>query len=212
MTKLTSSAADNTNIARQVHLMDEQSNSAATTKENIVGGNETDVSGKHDLEGKNLKQLTVTIGKNNVNNVAFAPSSDLSPTPSTSSSSPSSSLMSPPPSSANSSDPVHDLAPELLQIGWRKFWSKREGRPYFFNKITNESLWETPRLPGQPDFDRVTDPLGISSPQPPATPTDPGTPGFPPTGGISWPARISGEKRSLSVDSNNGPSKKFVLK
>ncbi|EEC09879.1 phosphorylated CTD-interacting factor, putative, partial [Ixodes scapularis] len=45
-------------------------------------------------------------------------------------------------------DPVHDLPPELLQVGWRRFWSKREGRPYFFNKLTNESLWEMPRLGG----------------------------------------------------------------
>ncbi|KAH6945394.1 hypothetical protein HPB50_008212 [Hyalomma asiaticum] len=43
-------------------------------------------------------------------------------------------------------DPVHDLPAELLQVGWRRFWSKREGRPYFFNKLTNESLWEMPRL------------------------------------------------------------------
>lgn len=45
-----------------------------------------------------------------------------------------------------SPDPVHDLPPELLQAGWRKFWSRREGRPYYFNKLTNESLWETPTL------------------------------------------------------------------
>lgn len=60
-----------------------------------------------------------------------------------------------------SPDPVHDLPVELLQAGWRKFWSKRENRPYFFNKITNESLWEMP-LSGQPD--PLTDPLGISNP------------------------------------------------
>lgn len=45
-----------------------------------------------------------------------------------------------------SPDQVHDLPPELLQAGWRKFWSRREGRPYYFNKLTNESLWETPTL------------------------------------------------------------------
>lgn len=50
------------------------------------------------------------------------------------------------PNQYGSNDPVHDLPPELLQAGWRKFWSKRENRPYFFNKITNESLWEMPRL------------------------------------------------------------------
>lgn len=50
------------------------------------------------------------------------------------------------PNQYGSSDPVHDLPPELLQAGWRKFWSKRENRPYFFNKVTNESLWEMPIL------------------------------------------------------------------
>lgn len=47
-----------------------------------------------------------------------------------------------------SPDPVHDLPNELLQMGWRRFWSKREQRPYFFNKNTNESLWEMPHFPG----------------------------------------------------------------
>ena len=50
------------------------------------------------------------------------------------------------PSFGNPNDPVHDLPMELLQAGWRKFWSKREGRPYLFNKITNQSLWELPPL------------------------------------------------------------------
>ena len=30
-----------------------------------------------------------------------------------------------------------DLPPELLQQGWRKYWSRRENRPYFFNR----SVW-----------------------------------------------------------------------
>lgn len=47
-----------------------------------------------------------------------------------------------------SPDPVHDLPVELLQMGWRRFWSKREQRPYFFNRNTNESLWEMPHFPG----------------------------------------------------------------
>ncbi|PAA53478.1 hypothetical protein BOX15_Mlig032164g2 [Macrostomum lignano] len=44
----------------------------------------------------------------------------------------------------------HDLSEELLAAGWRKFWSKRENRPYYFNKLTNQSLWEPPTaaLPG----------------------------------------------------------------
>lgn len=39
-----------------------------------------------------------------------------------------------------------DLPLELLQQGWKKFWSKRENRPYFWNKLTGESLWEFPPL------------------------------------------------------------------
>ncbi|XP_065353639.1 mRNA (2'-O-methyladenosine-N(6)-)-methyltransferase isoform X1 [Cloeon dipterum] len=62
------------------------------------------------------------------------------------------------------------LTPELMNIGWRQCWSKRENRPYFWNKLTNESLWETPVLKPPPPpphpqqrFDPITDPLGISS-------------------------------------------------
>ncbi|GFO20659.1 phosphorylated ctd-interacting factor 1 [Plakobranchus ocellatus] len=64
------------------------------------------------------------------------------------------------PMSPLSPDPVHDLPPELLQAGWRKFWSRREGRPYYFNKVTNESLWEAPTLAML--HDPMTDPLGIN--------------------------------------------------
>jgi len=42
-----------------------------------------------------------------------------------------------------------ELPPELLQQGWRKFWSKRGNRPYFWNKLTGESLWEMPQLKPQ---------------------------------------------------------------
>ena len=42
--------------------------------------------------------------------------------------------------------PSDDLSEELLQMGWRKYWSKRENMPYYFNKITNESLWELPQV------------------------------------------------------------------
>ena len=52
----------------------------------------------------------------------------------------------PPAIPPGSPDPVHDLPQALLDVGWRKFWSKREGRPYFFNKTTNQSLWEMPTL------------------------------------------------------------------
>ncbi|ALC44779.1 CG11399 [Drosophila busckii] len=50
-----------------------------------------------------------------------------------------------------------ELTAELVNQGWRKFWSKRENRPYYWNKVTGESLWE---MPGAP-FDPLTDPLGI---------------------------------------------------
>ncbi|XP_041375608.1 mRNA (2'-O-methyladenosine-N(6)-)-methyltransferase-like [Gigantopelta aegis] len=63
-------------------------------------------------------------------------------------------------------DPVHDLPVELLQLGWRKFWSRRENRPYFFNKHTNESLWEMEQLLAHVAAGAgnvFTDPLGIAS-------------------------------------------------
>ncbi|XP_064466906.1 mRNA (2'-O-methyladenosine-N(6)-)-methyltransferase-like isoform X2 [Ornithodoros turicata] len=128
---------------------------------------------------------------------------------------------------SGSPDPVHDLPPELLQIGWRRFWSKREGRPYFFNKLTNESLWEMPRLGGQhpvQQYDPLTDPLGI---QGPPTPTDPGTPPIAgpshsllsPPGAPSSPTPIvpppmllpRPEKRRASDDANLPTAKKFAL-
>ena len=43
-----------------------------------------------------------------------------------------------------SPDETHDLPLPLLQKGWRKLWSFREKRPYFFNKFTRESVWEMP--------------------------------------------------------------------
>jgi phosphorylated CTD-interacting factor 1 len=117
-----------------------------------------------------------------------------------------------PPQSASSADPVHDLPPELLQSGWRKFWSKREGRQYFFNKITNESLWEMPRMGA--GFDPITDPLGIQSSSVPTTPTDPTTPTSIPVNLPHWPQR-TGDKRSLSMDDamsgSQPPLKRFIL-
>merc|ERR1719249_438240 len=56
-----------------------------------------------------------------------------------------------------------DLPPELLQQGWRKYWSRRENRPYFFNRATGETLWDMPGSVNQ-TFERNSDPLGISSP------------------------------------------------
>jgi len=54
--------------------------------------------------------------------------------------------------SGGAPDPVHDLPAELLAVGWRRFWSRREKRPYFYNKLTSESRWEMPPLPGQVHF------------------------------------------------------------
>ncbi|CAM1330231.1 PCIF1 (predicted) [Pycnogonum litorale] len=108
-----------------------------------------------------------------------------------------------------SPDPVHDLPPELLQIGWRRFWSKRESRPYFFNKITNESLWEMPRVGGgSSEYDPLTDPLGI---QAPPTPTDiPPSPAvMPPTIPPQFQIRQP-EKRRLS-DEPGSPSQKRLI-
>jgi len=52
-------------------------------------------------------------------------------------------------SGSGTPDPVHDLPAELLAAGWRRFWSRRERRPYFYNKLTSESRWEMPPLQGQ---------------------------------------------------------------
>ena len=43
-------------------------------------------------------------------------------------------------------DFAHDLPAELLEKGWRKMLSRREKRTYYFNKNTEESLWEMPVL------------------------------------------------------------------
>ena len=48
-----------------------------------------------------------------------------------------------------------DLPPEMAAQGWRKFWSRRENRPYFWNKQTNESLWEWPP-PSRPVGEIIT--------------------------------------------------------
>lgn len=90
----------------------------------------------------------------------------------------------PPPSN----DPTHGVPPDLVAKGWRKFWSRREGRYYYYNKITQQSEWDLPKLMGGSS---MSDPLGIQSashPPPPSmpqhygppmpmTPTDPNAPG-----------------------------------
>ncbi|KAL0849389.1 hypothetical protein ABMA28_013690 [Loxostege sticticalis] len=85
-----------------------------------------------------------------------------------------------------------DLHPDLLQQGWRKYWSKRENRPYFWNKLSGESMWELPAV--KRDFDPITDPLGICH-------------AGPPTAGSMTPGA---SKRRPSED-NGPPPKKFVL-
>jgi hypothetical protein len=98
-----------------------------------------------------------------------------------------------------SPDPVHDLHPELLQAGWRHFWSRREGRPYFFNKITNESLWEMPPMPGQGDL--LSDPLGIGGVPVPA-----------PRPQRSLSRDTPGSKRRMSEDTGMmSPNKKLAF-
>ncbi|XP_069740810.1 mRNA (2'-O-methyladenosine-N(6)-)-methyltransferase isoform X3 [Narcine bancroftii] len=65
------------------------------------------------------------------------------------------------PSSPKSVKPlVQDLPDELVQAGWSKCWSRRENRPYYFNKFTNQSLWEMPVF-GQHDI--ISDPLGLNA-------------------------------------------------
>ncbi|XP_029652931.1 mRNA (2'-O-methyladenosine-N(6)-)-methyltransferase [Octopus sinensis] len=108
-------------------------------------------------------------------------------------------------------DPVHDLPPELLQAGWRKFWSKRENRPYFFNKITNESLWEMPVF-GQ--LDPLTDPLGISSPSSSGMVSPVGQAPFSRSSSMEGPLPslpVSGEKRRASSELFASPTKRMTF-
>ncbi|XP_065135547.1 mRNA (2'-O-methyladenosine-N(6)-)-methyltransferase isoform X1 [Paramisgurnus dabryanus] len=64
------------------------------------------------------------------------------------------------PYSPSTSKPIQELPDELIQAGWSKCWSKRENRPYYFNRFTNQSLWEVPVL-GQHDV--ISDPLGLNA-------------------------------------------------
>ncbi|KAM6981370.1 mRNA (2'-O-methyladenosine-N(6)-)-methyltransferase [Aplochiton taeniatus] len=74
-------------------------------------------------------------------------------------SSPSGSVSQGEPLSPSTSKPL-ELPDELIQAGWAKCWSKRENRPYYFNRFTNQSLWEVPVL-GQHDV--ISDPLGLNA-------------------------------------------------
>lgn len=84
-------------------------------------------------------------------------------------------------------------------LGWRKFWSKRENRPYFWNKLSGESLWEMPVA--KPQFDPITDPLGICAPPPPPLPPIIPLPTTP----------LVVAKRRASEDINGPQAKKFIL-
>uniref|UniRef100_A0A8B9KFS6 mRNA (2'-O-methyladenosine-N(6)-)-methyltransferase n=1 Tax=Astyanax mexicanus TaxID=7994 RepID=A0A8B9KFS6_ASTMX len=69
-------------------------------------------------------------------------------------------VMSPTGSSSQLRSSLVFLSDELIQAGWAKCWSKRENRPYYFNRFTNQSLWEMPVL-GQHDV--ISDPLGLNA-------------------------------------------------
>lgn len=98
-----------------------------------------------------------------------------------------------------------------VKQGWKKFWSKRENRPYYWNKTTNESLWETPLLT---KFDPLlTDPLqlnpnGSSSPHSPL-PGPSKQPLKPPLKrNLSNPAQQTPQQNQTGAQP---PLKKFVL-
>ncbi|XP_066558286.1 mRNA (2'-O-methyladenosine-N(6)-)-methyltransferase [Amia ocellicauda] len=113
-------------------------------------------------------------------------------------------VMSPPSSSAggqplspSGNKPPQELPDELIQAGWSKCWSKRENRPYYFNRFTNQSLWEMPVL-GQHDV--ISDPLGLNAA--PASADG----GAPPTD----PSLGNGQrKRRLSEETPQGPTNSF---
>ena len=41
---------------------------------------------------------------------------------------------------------VYDLPPALIEKGWRKWWSQRLNRHYYYNKFSNESVWDEPSI------------------------------------------------------------------
>ncbi|KAJ6647702.1 mRNA (2'-O-methyladenosine-N(6)-)-methyltransferase, partial [Pseudolycoriella hygida] len=97
-----------------------------------------------------------------------------------------------------------ELSHELVNQGWRKYWSKRENRPYFWNKVSGESLWEMPS--SNRPFDPVTDPLGIcnTGQNGPQTPSP-----SPHTSTLK--RRASEDTTSPHNNPNVPPLKKFVL-
>lgn len=112
-----------------------------------------------------------------------------------------------------------DLPPDLLAQGWRKYWSRRENRPYFFNRATGETLWDLAEIPGAPGYNqqevcRNSDPLGIntsptppvSSPQPPHQHPNQ----HPPAGAQPNNSAPQGVKRRASEELGPG-AKKFIV-
>lgn len=91
-----------------------------------------------------------------------------------------------------------------MRQGWKKFWSKRENRPYYWNKITNESLWETPVLN---KFDPLTDPLGICS----NSSSGPNSPHSPLPGTSRQPYKPPLKRNLSHPNQAQPPMKKFVL-
>lgn len=66
-----------------------------------------------------------------------------------------------------------DLSPTQCQQGWRKCYSVRAKRPYYFNVKTNESRWSQPSASEHEE----ASPAGSRSPALPLpTPTPPSTP------------------------------------
>ncbi|XP_033125314.1 mRNA (2'-O-methyladenosine-N(6)-)-methyltransferase-like [Anneissia japonica] len=77
-------------------------------------------------------------------------------------------MPSPQPQTPQSPDRVHNLPVELLEAGWRRFWSRREGREYFYNKFTGKNTWDMPVLGSSPPS--FHDPLGIQTDNPGSAP------------------------------------------
>ncbi|KTG44318.1 hypothetical protein cypCar_00009587 [Cyprinus carpio] len=107
------------------------------------------------------------------------------------------------PFSPSTSKPIQELPDELIQAGWSKCWSKRENRPYYFNRFTNQSLWEMPVL-GQHDviiFYIILDNKHIiGKVEIPVTPTTPTIPISPSTPGVKpWVNTTDDKQGQTSV-------------
>uniref|UniRef100_A0A8B9KFT8 mRNA (2'-O-methyladenosine-N(6)-)-methyltransferase n=1 Tax=Astyanax mexicanus TaxID=7994 RepID=A0A8B9KFT8_ASTMX len=99
------------------------------------------------------------------------------------------------PLTPSTSKAIQELPDELIQAGWAKCWSKRENRPYYFNRFTNQSLWEMPVL-GQHDVIYCFYFMQVEVPVTPTTPTIPISPSTP--GAKPWNS-TSDDKQSFSL-------------